>query len=155
MNKKGQSKPHSLAPDWVLGGSQYTRGGQRKGGLGKGFHLWDCLAEGTARDSSCWRQSSNPNCVFQQQIFEERSAHWNSAITDDWLLAVAGFLWSTLWEINFTAQAVWCFEAFTEEADGICDAWLPGFDVTASLMRDWCFLTVQVPHSDAVMWKMH
>lgn len=154
MSKKDQSERPSLTPDWVLGSSQHMREGQRRGDLLKGFYLWGCLAAGTTRESF-WRQSSNSNCLFQQQIFEEISAQWNSAITDDWLLAIAGFLWSTLWEINFTAQAGLCFEAFSGEADGICDAWVPGFDVTASLMRDWCFLTVQVPRSDAILWKAH
>lgn len=31
----------------------------------------------------------------------------------------------------------------------ICDAWVPGFDVAASLMRDWCFLTSRF---HTVMW---
>lgn len=108
QTKKGESNTHSLALDEVLGGSRYLRGGQRRQ---KGFHSSDRLAAGAVREPSCSRQSpksSNPNCIFWQQIFNGRSAHWNSAIMSDWLLAVAGFLWSMLWKINFTAQAVWC-----------------------------------------------
>lgn len=51
------------------------RGGQFCWGDSISGTAW--LQGGRARESSFWGQSSNPNCIFQQWIFEERSAHWN------------------------------------------------------------------------------
>lgn len=66
MNKKDQSECPSLAPDGVLGGSQYTRGGAV---LLKGFYLWECLAAGIARESSFWRQKLKSKLFFPAEDF--------------------------------------------------------------------------------------
>lgn len=126
-NRKGKS---SLALDQVFDDSWYPKGGQ---GCHKGFHPLDHLA---ARAERALFFKTKPRELKSKLHFlaadlKERSAPWSSAITSDWLLAVAGFLWSMLWKTNFTGQAAWCFEAFSEEAARM--------DLCCIVARSWCY----------------
>lgn len=128
-NKKGESNTQSLAPDQVLGSSQYPRGGQM---LWQGFYPSDRLASGAAREPSSSRQSpesSNPSCVFWQQTSKERSTHWNCH--HEWLTSSCsritlehvtenkfyspscmmfwGILWGGRWDLWCIVAKSWCY----------------------------------------------
>lgn len=146
-HKKGESNTHSLAAYQVLGGSCYPRGGQR---YWKGFHPLDHMAAGAAREPTSLRQLrklKSKLCFATAEVWGEicplKVCH------QEWLTSSCSRIpLEPVVENTFTAQAVWCFEACSEEADGICGASLLGCYVTASLLRVQCFLTGQVLYSD-------